>query len=46
MIYEGPYIANQICKGLLRRMAREKISSISKITGSASEIWAAKKLET
>ncbi|MCB1488256.1 MAG: quinone-dependent dihydroorotate dehydrogenase [Bauldia sp.] len=45
MVYEGPFVARDICKGLIARMDREKIGAISELTGRASAEWAAKPLE-
>ena len=45
MVYEGPGIASEICKGLVRRMDEEGLTSIKDITGRRTDEWAAKNLE-
>lgn len=44
MIYEGPHIANKICKGLLKKMDAEGITSLEAIRGRKSAKWAGKNL--
>ncbi len=45
MVYEGPGIASEICKGLVRRMDEEGLSFLKDITGRRTDEWAAKNLE-
>lgn len=45
MVYAGPAIARDICKGLLQRMEAEGLSDLSCVTGRETDTWAAKSLE-
>lgn len=44
MVYEGPAIAANICKGLVSKMNEEGLTSLDQITGRKSKEWAAKPL--
>lgn len=44
MVYEGPAIASNICKDLVKRMMGEGLSSIDQVTGRKTDEWAAKPL--
>ncbi len=46
MIYEGPEIASNICKGLIEKLRDENIDSLDEIRGRKTLEWAAKTLET
>lgn len=44
LIYEGPALANTIAQGLSQLCEQEGLASITEITGTETEIWAAKAL--
>jgi len=45
MVYEGPEIARNICRDLVRRMEAEGLTSLTDVTGRRSAEWAARSLE-
>jgi len=45
MVYEGPQIARNICRDLLRRMEAEGLQSLAPVTGRKSGEWAARSLD-
>jgi dihydroorotate dehydrogenase len=44
MIYQGPMIAQSICKGIVAKMAAESLTSLSQITGRKCDEWAQKEI--
>lgn len=40
MVYQGAGLAAEICDGLLKRLSREGLTSISAVSGSAVDEWA------
>ncbi len=44
MIYQGPNIANRICRGLLQKLEASEFSDIAEVTASKNAEWAARDL--
>jgi len=45
MVYEGPGIATNICRGILSKMEAENLTSLSQVTGRRADVWADMEIE-